>query len=60
MPYCRIYSVDREGHISRPPSVVTCEDDGEATQQAKHLPKDSDVELWDGARFVGRIRSTEN
>jgi hypothetical protein len=58
MAHYRIYTVDTEGHISGPPSVVTCGDDGEATKQAKHLVNGSDAELWDGARFVGRIRPT--
>jgi len=59
MSYYRIYAVDIDGHISGPPCVVTCGDDGEATQQAQQLVNGSDLELWDGARFVGRIRSTE-
>jgi hypothetical protein len=60
MPHYRIYTVDIDGYISGPPSVVTCGDDDEATRRAKDLLNGSDVELWDGARFVGRIRSTED
>jgi hypothetical protein len=60
MPHYRIYTVDIDGHISGPPSVESCGDDDEANRRAKDLLNGSDVELWDGARFVGRIRSTED
>ena len=48
----RIYSIDRAGHISRPPEIVECADDQEAAQKAKQFLDGQDIEVWDGPRFV--------
>jgi hypothetical protein len=33
----RLYFIDQAGHISRPPEIVACTDNAEATQKAKQL-----------------------
>jgi len=56
IPY-RIYFVDTAGHITRPPEIVECADDQEATQRAKQFVDGENVEIWDGPRFVIGLKS---
>jgi hypothetical protein len=58
MPYYRVYTLTDDGHILGPPHVFDCPNDEDATQKAVQLINGRDVELWEGARFVTRIRST--
>ena len=53
----RIYLLTKAGHIEGPPSVVTCDTDEEAIQQAKQLKDGHDLEVWDQSRRVGVIKS---
>jgi hypothetical protein len=48
----RLYFVDREGHISRPPEVIDCADDEEAAEKAKQFVDGQDVEVWDHDRLI--------
>ena len=48
----RIYSIDRAGHIIRPPEIVECANDQEAAQNAKQFLDGQEIEVWDGSRFV--------
>jgi hypothetical protein len=41
------------------PIIIVADDDSDAAEQAKHLAKQYDVELWDGPRFVRGIKSTD-
>jgi hypothetical protein len=52
MPMYRVYFVDREGHIERPPEVIQCADDKEAAEKAKQFIDGQDIEVWDQARLV--------
>ena len=55
MPEYRVYTVGRDGHfIGIEP--LTCADDSEAIQKAKHLVDGHDVELWSGPRLVIRFK----
>jgi hypothetical protein len=44
---------------SRVPALLLCDTDEEAIQQAKKLLNGSDIELWDGARLVTRLISSD-
>jgi hypothetical protein len=48
-----------------PPSIITCADDQKAIQKAKRMKAKRmvdghDIELWDGARLVTRIKSRQS
>jgi hypothetical protein len=60
MPDYRVYPVDKSNHIVAAPHVVTCDSDEEAIEKARPLVNGHDVELWDGARQVGRIKSNDS
>jgi hypothetical protein len=49
MPDYRIYVLDKDGHIKKPPEHIVCPDDA-----GEHLGGQS-IEVWDHARFVTRL-----
>ena len=51
----RIYTLSRDEHISRPPRIITCEDDTIAFEEARQLLDGHALEIWDGTRLVGRL-----
>jgi hypothetical protein len=57
MPDYQVYVVDDAGRILAAPEVVTCDDDQRALRKAKSLANGHDLEVWQGARIVGRIES---
>ena len=59
MPYYRAYTLTDDDHILDAPKVITCDSDQEAVQTAEQLINGHDVELWNGARLVTRIKSTD-
>jgi hypothetical protein len=50
----RAYAVGHDGHFARCTEMI-CHDDGEAIERAKPLASESDIELWNHSRFVGRL-----
>jgi hypothetical protein len=54
----RAYVVGSDGHFVDAVALI-CDDDREATEQAKRLADGHDIELWCGPRFVVRL-SHEN
>ena len=46
MPMYRVFFIDRDDHISRPPEVIECADDNEATDKALGFVDGHDVEVW--------------
>ena len=58
MPDYRVYPVVGN-HIPAVAYVVTCDTDQEAIEKARPLVNGHDVELWQGARQVGRIKTDE-
>jgi hypothetical protein len=48
----RIYFLDREGHIHRPPEVIYCADDEQAAEKAKQFIDGQDIEVWQEQRIV--------
>jgi hypothetical protein len=52
----RAYPV-KDGHVVNPPVIVTAETDQEAIERAKQLVDGRDIEVWDGRRFIGSVKS---
>jgi hypothetical protein len=52
LPYYRVYFIDREGHVSRPPEIIDCANSEEAAEKAKQFIDGQDIEVWDGPRMV--------
>jgi hypothetical protein len=55
MPTYRIYVLEKDDHIQRPPTVIDCPDDSAAIENAKELPDGQAIEVWDHARLVARL-----
>lgn len=55
----RAYTIGHDGHFIGFEPLV-CADDAEATEQAKRLVDDHDVELWTGTRLVIRLLHKTN
>jgi hypothetical protein len=51
----RVYFIDRDKHISRPPEVIDCADDVEAAEKALGFVDGLDVEVWSYGRLVVRL-----
>ncbi len=60
MPEYRIYTLVGGNHIAGPPRTVTCDTDQEAIAQAKTYLDGSDIEVWQAARIVTRLRSQDD
>ena len=58
MPIYRVYKLRNDGHVSGPPKVIDCRDDDAALREAQDLHKEHSCEVWDLARFVGRLDPT--
>lgn len=57
MPQYRVCVLTNDDEIWNPTIVLTFENDQHAIQQSEQLVDGQDVELWEGPRFVTRIRS---
>ncbi len=57
MPDYRVYPVDKDNHFVAVAYIVTCDTDREAIENARPSLNGRDVELWQGARKVGRIKA---
>lgn len=55
MAIYRVYKLRDDGRVSGPPDVVDCRDDEAAMREACRLLRGHACEVWDLARFVGRI-----
>jgi hypothetical protein len=60
MTVYRVYKLREDGRISGPPHVIDCRDDDAAMLEANRLLKGHVREVWDLARFVGRIDPARN
>jgi hypothetical protein len=58
MAVYRVYKLRDDGRISGPPHVIDCRDDETAMREAGRLLRGHRREVWDLARFVGRIDPT--
>jgi hypothetical protein len=55
----RIYRLNREGHITGPPKIVSCETEQDAIARAREDAGGRTVEVWAGPHFVCRIEAEE-
>jgi hypothetical protein len=55
MPHYRVYSTTPDGHVTVPAAVIECDDDQQAIEKTAQLRNGKTLELWEGARFVGRF-----
>jgi hypothetical protein len=51
----RVYTMDHEGHVLKPPEIVCCDTDEEAMVLAKQYLDGRPIEVWLGAKRVGRL-----
>ena len=58
MTVYRVYKLREDGRVSGPPNVIDCRDDEAALREARRLFRGHLREVWDLARFVGRIDPT--
>jgi hypothetical protein len=57
VPQYRVCVLTVDDEIWNPPILLDFESDQHAIQQAEQLVAGEDVELWEGRRFVTRVRS---
>jgi hypothetical protein len=55
MPLYRLYTLGDDGHISRPATILDCEQDQEAVEAAKRQVDGHAVELWEGPRQIAKL-----
>ena len=55
----RLYRVDKDGLIQGPPAIIVCENDETAIAEAKRYVDGLAIEVWDRARRVALLPSTE-
>jgi hypothetical protein len=59
MPIYRAYPVSKNHEVAAAPSVaINCENDQYCIQKAQHSIECYDIEIWDGPRFVARLKAT--
>jgi hypothetical protein len=60
VPSFRAYPISNNRKVAAAPSVViVCENDEDGLRQAQQLVSDNDIELWDGPRFIARLKSLQ-
>jgi hypothetical protein len=52
MPHYRVFFIDRTCRISRPPEVIECADDQEATGKARQFIDGLDIDVWQENRVI--------
>jgi len=52
MPRYRVYFTDYTGRSSRPPKIIDCVDDQDATKKARQFIDGYDVEVWNQERII--------
>ena len=55
MPTYRIYVLEKDDHIQRPPTVIDCPDDSAAIENAKELLDGRVIQVWDHDRLIVRL-----
>ena len=58
MPSFRAYTISKNRQVTVAPSVV-CENDQDGLQQARQLVGEYEIELWDGPRFIARLKPSQ-
>jgi hypothetical protein len=57
MPDYRVYTLLKPDKIAGRADVVTCATDAEAVVKARRFLQSNDIEVWQGARMVGRLNA---
>jgi hypothetical protein len=57
MPVYRIYKLNALGHVTGHALVLICEKDADVVRKVESLVDGHDVEILEGARLVGRVKS---
>jgi hypothetical protein len=57
MPVYRIYKLNAQGHVTGHALVLVCEKDTDVIRKVESLVDGHDVEILEGARLVGRLKS---
>jgi hypothetical protein len=57
MPAYRIYKLNAQGHATGHALVLICEKDADVIRKVESLVDGHDVEILDGGRLVGRLKS---
>ena len=58
MPSYRVYPVSKEHQVAAGPSVaIICKNEQDGIQKAQQLVDAYDLELWDGPRFIIRLKA---
>jgi hypothetical protein len=58
MPSYRAYPVSKDHQVAAGPSVaITCENEQDGIEKAQQLLERYDLELWDGPRFITRLKA---
>ena len=55
----RLIAVDFDGPLLLEPQTITAVNDDDAVAKARPLPRDHDIELWDGERLIMCFRARE-
>ena len=59
MPNYRFYTLNKEGHVDTLPVDCECSDDDAAVKQATRIAKGKSIEIWQGERKVGLLKSPD-
>lgn len=59
MPDYRLYSMSSGNKAAGPPQIVQCASDQEAVAAGKGLLDRLDIEIWQGARVVARLKPSD-
>jgi hypothetical protein len=54
-----VYRFTKDDHVAGPADLIECEDDEGAIKQATAMLVGLDIGIWEGRRFVTRLKSTE-
>lgn len=58
MPNYRVYPVSKGRQVAPGPSIaISCEDEQDGIRQAQQLVEGYELELWDGPRFIIRLKA---
>jgi len=57
MPSFRAHPISKNHKVAATPSaIIICESERDGLQQAQPLVNEDDLELWDGPRFIARLK----
>jgi hypothetical protein len=60
MPVYRIYKLNAQGHVTGHALILICEKDADVIRKVESLVDGHDVQILEGARLVGRLKSLAN